>query len=191
MTIRDVPAGFAANCADEHVALLTLAEFRFDSGTSYFTDCPHDVEWGGITWISAYGVASIGAVSETSAEARGLSFTLTCQNDDLLSEALNEPMQGRVCILRIATVTPGTGALEVDEEVWRGTLDTATVRRAAGNSSITITAEHMLARWDRPNLVRHSHEDQQVLHPGDLFYEHAARLADATIVWPDKTFFQK
>lgn len=183
-------AAFLSNLQSASVRLFTLAEFRLDAGTLYVTDLPHPVTWNGITWVSSYGVASIGEVAETAAQSSGLQFVLSGVNDALLASVLNADIQGRTCILRIASLNGST--ISVDDAAWRGTLDAAAVQRSAsGQTTISITAEHMLARWDRPNLVRHSHEDQQRLYPGDQFYSFAAKLTEATITWPAKEFFQK
>lgn len=191
MSGRGLSAQFLSNTSAAHVVLFTLVEMRLGSGTLYLTDCPHSVDWNGITWLSAYGISAIGEISETAAEAKGLTFTLSATNDSLLAAALNEAVQGRIVIMRLATLTTATLALAVDENMWRGTLDVMTIERGESNSSITVTAEHMLANWDRPNLLLHSHEDQQRLYPGDDFYKFAASLAEASIVWPADTFFHK
>jgi hypothetical protein len=191
MSLRDVSSDFDAAMQAGHVTTLTLAEFQLSSGTLYLTDCPHDVTWAGATWASAYGIGSIGDVAETAGEVRGLSFSLSGQVTGLIASALSEPIQGRVVKLRLAAVKTG-GGLAVDELVWIGTLDQPSVRRAEdGTTAITITAEHMLARWDQPHLIRHSHADQQLLHPGDMFYSFAAKLADATVAWPNVEYFYK
>jgi hypothetical protein len=35
-----------------------------------------------------------------------------------------------------------------------------------------------------------NHQDQQQLHPGDMFFQYQASLVDATIVWPSKAALQ-
>lgn len=190
MSLRTLASSFLTAMGSGSVVVFTLAEFHFDSGTLYLTDCPHDVSYAGQTWVSAYGIAAIGDTTEMAGEATGLVFTLSGVNSTLMSLAFNEPMQGRAVVMRLAALSAGT--VYADDNMWTGTLDVPTITRTEnGTMQISISAENPLSRWDKPNLVRHSHEDQQRFYPGDMFYSFAARLTDATIIWPDAGFFQK
>jgi hypothetical protein len=169
MSWRQVGPEVLANISAPHVTLFMLVEMRLDSGTLYLTDCPHAVDWLGQTWVSVYGIGGISEVTETASEAKGLVFTLSGVADGIVGIVMNEPLQGRVVVVRLATLTVAKAELEVDENVWRGTLDATSIERTENGVTVSITAEHMLAMWDRPNLVLHTDADQQRLHPGDKF----------------------
>lgn len=186
---RDLPAGFEANIAQPHVITIALVTMEFDGGTVYMTDAPHDIVWDGHTWLSLFGIASVSEIVETDSEVHGMQFTISGVPTSSVALALSEPIQGRPVTMMLATLNGTT--LSVDESAWAGTLDVMTIGLDGNSATISVTAEHPLARWDQPNLLRFSHEDQQRLHPGDLFFEYAERMADVTITWPAKEFFKK
>lgn len=186
---RDLSAGFEANIAAPHATTILLVKMEFDGGTVYMTDAPHPIDWDGQTWLSLFGMGSVSELVETDGQVTGLQFTISGVPTSSIALALTEEIQGRPVTLLLATLDGTT--LDVDENAWSGTLDVMRITRDNGTATITVTAEHPLARWDQPNLLRYSHEDQQRLHPGDLFFEYAERLADATLTWPAKEFFKK
>jgi hypothetical protein len=188
---RDVPAGFETNVAASHVTTILLVQLDLDSGTLYMTDAPHDVTYDGQTWQSMYGVAGVSDLVETDGEVRGLQFQISGVPTSLLALALDEKIQGRYVTVKLATLANTT--LTVDDNAWSGSLDTMQIvyDEDGQHASIYVTAEHALARWDQPNLLRYSHQDQQRLHPGDMFFEFAERMAEVTVTWPSAEFFKK
>lgn len=186
---RDLPSGFATNIAQPHVISIVLVQMDFDGGTVYMTDAPHDVVWDGHTWLSMFGIGSVSDITETDGEVNGLQFTLSGVPTSSIALALTEDIQDRPVKLMLATLSGTT--LSVDENAWVGKLDVMTIGLDSNMAQIVVTAEHPLARWDQPNLLRFSHQDQQRLHPGDRFFEFAERMADVTITWPAKEFFKK
>jgi hypothetical protein len=166
-----------------------LVRMEFDGGTVYLTDAPHDVEWDGHTWQSLFGMGTVSDIVETDSEVHGLQFTLSGVPTSSIALALTEEIQGRPVSMMLATLSGTT--LSVDQNAWAGHLDVMSIGLEGNQATITVTAEHPLARWDQPNLLRFSHADQQRLHPGDMFFEYAERMADTTITWPAKEFFRK
>lgn len=186
-TSLDAPTLAALDAA--HVTQLMLIDMEFDSGTQYLTTAPHDVAWNGHTYVSAQGVGSIDAVVETDTEARGLAFTLSGVPGSAIAGALTEPIQGRKVTLRLGIVDGTT--LRVDPNIWSGYLDVMTVDDTAESPTIRVTAEHASIAWQQPSGRLFSDADQQAAHAGDKFFEYAAKVAEATIVWPAKEFFQR
>lgn len=172
-----------------HVTMLLLIEMQWDSGTQYLTSAPHDIAWGGHTYVAAQGIGSIEATTETDTEARGLTFTLSAVPLSAIAGALTEPVQGRPVVLRLGVVD--AGVLRVDANSWSGRFDVMTVDDSSGSPSIRVTAEHAMLAWQTPKGTLFSDQDQQNEHSGDLFFEFAAQMAEATIVWPSKAFFKK
>lgn len=72
--------------------------------------------------------------------------------------------------------------LLVDPAAWQGRLDVATLQRSADTRTLTITAEHKLADWERPRKFYFNHADQQRLAPGDNFYLGIEAMTELTIV---------
>lgn len=186
---RSLGAGFEANITAAHVTGIALVEMDFDGGTVYFTDAPHDVTYAGNSYLSLFGVGSVSEITETDTEVKGMQFSISGVSQAAIAMVLTERIQGRPVKFMLATLS-GT-ALSVDLNVWAGILDVMSIQREDGTATINITAEHPLARWDQPNLLRYSHQDQLRLHPGDMFFEFAESMAEVTITWPGKEFFKR
>ena len=81
--------------------------------------------------------------------------------------------------------------LRVDPNVWSGALDVTTIDDTPGAPVIRVTAEHAMLAWQQPSGELFSHQQQLAIDATDLFFEYAASMAEATLVWPDKSFFKQ
>ena len=185
---RALTSPFAAALAGAHVTAFPLIELGFASGTDYVCGLAHDVTWSGNTYSAAQGLISIEALEETAASAQGLRILLAGAPGANVALALQEKVQGRPVTVRLA-VLDAAGALQVDTNVWQGLMDTMQIDDNASHCVVSITAEHMLAVWDRPRPARYTDAAQQALYPGDRGLEYVAAVAEAQIVWPGKEFF--
>ena len=173
-----------------HVTHFSLIEMDLASGPLRLVDLAFDVTIDGNVYTAAQGIGSIDPVTETDREASGLKFTLNGVPPGALAGALTElkAAQGRRVTLKLA-VWDGT-ALRVDANVWQGVFDIPVIQE--GDSPlVSVTAESLLLGATRPRGTLSSNEDQQLRAPGDKFFEYAAQLAEATIVWPGKDFYKK
>lgn len=186
MTGRSLTAGYAAALQAAHVTQWVLVEMYFDSGTLYIAGLPFPFTYLGNTYLPALGLGTVQQIIETDNEVQGLSFTISGVPEASISLALSEPVQGRRVVVRQCALVGTT--VEVDDSAWEGQLDVMTVDDSGPTATITVTAEHALAAWAEPRQILHSHEDQQLISPGDMFYEYASGLSQATLVWPDKNF---
>lgn len=189
MSGRSLDGALASALQAAHVTSFLLIELGFDSGTQRLTSLPHDVEYGGHTWVSAQAVGTVEPITETDAGAQGLVFTLSGVPVSAIAGALTEPVQGRP--VKVSLVVLDGTTLRVDPSVWSGSFDLMTIDDAAQGPSIRVTAEHAMIAWSQPSGLKFSDPDQQRLHPGDKFFEYAAAMSQATIVWPDKSFFKQ
>lgn len=186
---RNLDTGTRTALGQPHVTLLLLLELGWDSGTQYLTTAPHDVTWAGHTYTAAQGIGTIEPTTETATEARGLTFTLSAVNGSAIAGALTEPVQGRSAVLRLGIVDAGT--LRVDPNVWSGRFDVMTIDDTAPSPVIRVTAEHAMLAWQTATGALFSDAEQRLQHPGDKFFEFAAQMAEATLVWPNKSFFKQ
>lgn len=191
MSRSGLSAEFITAVDQPHVTMLVLLELYLDAGTQYLASTPHDVGWGGNTYLAAQGIGTIEPTTETDSEAQGLTFTLAAHGLANLAGAFEE-VQGRAVILRLAIVDETTSppTLRVDPNAWSGTLDVTTIDDNPANPVIRVTAEHSMLAWQQPPGQLFSHQEQQRIDATDLFFEHAAAMAEATLVWPDKSFFR-
>ena len=185
---RGIDSATATAVDQPHVTFLLLLELYFDAATQYLTTAPHSVDWSGNTYLSAQGIGTIEPTVETDTQARGLTFTLAAVNEAAIAAGF-EQIQGRAVILRLGIVD--AGVLRVDPNVWSGSLDVTTIEDVAGQPVIRVTAEHSMLAWQHPPGQLFSDQDQRAIDPTDAFFEHAAAMAEATIVWPSKEFFKQ
>lgn len=171
-----------------NVAMFVLVEFDFDSGRVYLCDLAFDVDWNGHTYQAAQGIGTIEPITETDSEARGIVLTLSAVNQASIAAALTEDVQGRECLIRLAIVDGST--LRVDPNVWSGVLDFMSVEGSRDQPLIRVTAEHQMIAWKQPSGALFSDAEQQQRHAGDKFFEFAAQVAEATIVWPAASYFK-
>lgn len=181
MTGRSIDTATATALAADHVEYFPLVHMALSSGDLYLCGAPFDVTHDGNVYRTLYGLGSIEPIGETDGEQLGLAFVVSAVPQSSVALALTEDVQGRTVTLRLAIVDGG--ALRVDPVVWQGLLDTMAIT-GGHNPTIRVTAEHMLVSWDEPSGLMFSHADQQLLHPGDLFFENTAQMAEATIAWP-------
>lgn len=189
MSGRSPGSGVTTAASAPHVIAFPLVQMDLDSGTLRLAGTPHDVIWNGATWIATLGIGGIEDIVETDTEVRGLSFWISGVTAEIIALALDEKFQGRPVTVRMAFVD-ASGSLQVDPNVWSGTLDIPTIDDGLV-PKVTITAEHRLAGWDRPKLLRYCTEDQKKIDPTDTFFTYAAQMAEATITWPNKAFFRR
>lgn len=185
---RSLTTGFSTAIQQPHVNIFPLVDLMFASGANYLCGLDHAVTWNGNTYAAALGLLGIDEIQETADSAAGLRLTISGVKPAALALALTERVQGRSIVLRMAAVD-AAGALQVDANCWSGLMDTMSIDDSGGNAVITITAEHVMSTWDRPRTTRYTDAAQQALYPGDLGLQYVAQLEEATIVWPDKTFF--
>ncbi len=185
MSGRSLSTALAAALQAAHVESFLLVRMELDGGDFNITTTPFDIELdvdGTLrTWRTLYGLGSIDEIVETDTEQAGIAFTLTCATDSMLAAALTEDVQGRQVTISFVVVDGST--LRIDPIVWQGSLDVMTVDDGR-TPTVRVTAEHMLIAWDEPAGLMFNHADQQMLHPGDMFFEYQAALVDATVTWP-------
>jgi hypothetical protein len=187
---RAIDAATRAALQAAHVTHFTLIDIDLASGPLRLADLAFEVVVSGQTYLAAQGIGTIEPVKETDREASGLTFTLFASNQTAFAGALTElkAAQGRTVTLKYC-VWDGT-TLRVDSNVWQGVLDVPTILDGDA-PQIRITAESLLFGATRPRNTLSSNEDQQARAPGDKFFEYAAQMAEAVIVWPGKEFNKK
>ena len=185
---RALSGGFTTAIAAGHVNIVPLIELQFASGTDYICGLDHDVVYNSNTYLAAGACISIDRIAETATQTEGLKISLAGARSTDVALVLGEKVQGRVCIVRLAVVD-GAGALQVDDNVWTGLMDVMALQDDPDQCLAVISAEHMLAVWDRPRVVRYTDAQQQALYAGDLGLQYVEEMAEANIVWPGKEFF--
>lgn len=189
MSGRSLSGGVTSALAAPHVIRFPLVDLFFDAGTTYVCGAAHDVVYNGHTYSTLLGLGGVEPIEETDAEVKGLAFVLSGVPQSSIAIALSTEVQGRAVIVRMAFID-SAGVLQVDDNLWTGYLDQMLVNDDVPSATIRVTAEHKMARYDQPKIVRFSNEDQQVISAGDKYWEFAPQVSEQVIYWPSKEFFK-
>lgn len=181
---RDVTAAFDAACQSAHVRPFLAAEIEDAGGVARYWTGLGDKTILGETFIGAGSMGSVSAVEEASdLYAAGLTFTLSGLPTETVAIALDDARQGLPARLYFGLLSD-SGAIIADPVlVFEGLTDIPTIDDDGSTGSISISAENQLIRLETPNERRYTHEDQQLVDPGDLGFEFVPGLQDLVIVW--------
>lgn len=169
------------NALDDDVVYPFFAvDLLFSSGPLYLWSGYGDLTIGTKTYLGAGQVLALSSVEETTEmEAKGASLTLSGIPSSFLSLALAEPYQGRECSIYFGM----TSAPSAYVEIFSGELDQMNISEQGNTSSISVTAENVLIKLERPVVRRLTNEDQKSRYPADLGLEFIAALQDKEIYW--------
>lgn len=169
------------------------------------------LSWNGNDWLGVGWLLGFSEVEET-AEVKATSLTIGMPAvPELISLALNNLRRNKRATIYEGFLTPGwalgdaassggpfalgddapgfelgaaAGALIEDPiEVFRGLLDIVDTTIDPAKPTLSLRYSSQMADFERARERRATHEDQQIDHPGDRFYEYTGALSDATITW--------
>ena len=143
-----------------------------------------DLTIGSTTYYGTKGLGSIDSVQETSAEVRGLKFTLSGIPSTQIALALTEPVQGKLVTVKLCIFDPNTFKVLDSRTRWAGKLDVFAIDDGGATSTISATAEHAGIDLTRPGASLYTNIEQQRLHPGDYALQFMNDQVEQRIVWP-------
>ena len=130
------------------------------------------------TYTGSGNVMSISGFEEVAdLAAKNITITLNGVDSTLVSLALSEPYQRRLC--RVYFGTDDTTAIEV----FTGFMNTMSIEDSGETSTITLTVESKLVELERASNRRYTHENHVARHSGDTFFSYVADMQDKDIVW--------
>ena len=177
---RDITTEVLDALDDDVVYPFFAVDLAFSSGPLYMWSGYGDLVIGSKTYLGAGTLLSLSSVEETTEmEAKGASLTLSGIPFSFLSLALAEPYQGRECRIYFGM----TSAPSAYVEIFSGELDQMNISEEGGTSSVSVTAENVLIKLERPVVRRFTNEDQKSRYPADLGLEFIAGLQDKEIYW--------
>lgn len=202
---RELTPEFVDGLQQDVIYPFFAVEIDFASGPLYFWTGYGDLLLNGITYLGAGQLVNISSVEETTEiEAKGATITMTGIPSSFLSLALQEPYQGRECriyfglwlnnrsITTESSVTITAEDLfefvtETDTrhlaEIFSGELDQMNIAEEASTATVSVTAENVLIKLERPVVRRFTNEDQKSRFPNDKGLEFVASLQDKEIFW--------
>lgn len=177
---RVVPADLAAALQQAVVSPFRAVELFFPSGTLRFWTGTGERNIRGDVY---YGVAPllqfVDAEESGAVEANGSKVGMSGITPDLLAMALKVNYQGSVANLYFGEKSVASSMIHMGS----GTVDQMPIDDDASSVMIWVTIENILIDLDRPRVMRYTHQDQQLLHPGDKIFEFVADIQDAQIKW--------
>jgi len=181
---RSLPTGMAAAAAAATVAPVFLTDLDWPSG--------HVRAWTGYGQISYdgntfTGTGDQGAISEikesADGAANGVTLSLSGIPSGNIALALEDDAQGRAAKIWLAFLDFSNGTFAYGPHlIFDGFIDTAAIDDNGTTATVTIQIEKELI--DRRSTGRrYTHQDQQIDHPGDMFFDMMAINAERAINW--------
>ena len=158
----------------------------------------------GTEWVGLGNLLDISAIEETAEMAvKGATITLSGVPSDLLSLALSEPYQGRVCNIYFGTFSTGKILQESGSfillqdgskilleamstgfnQIFSGYMDQMNIADGGDTTSIELMVENRLIDLERARVARFTSGYQKSLYPDDLGLDFIEDLQDKDIVW--------
>jgi len=192
---RIVSPDYALEAEKPSITMVCMVEVGYDSGTVRVHDGignlvvselllteggePLDAENGdNLTTENAaqtfLGIGDFGGIEsvEENIEVVARQVTLTCSGLDStwVTPALSEDYQNRTVTVYLGFFSRDTGTLIGSPEViWEGRINQQTITLSKGEATLSMTCEHRLRR--EPRIARYTNADQQIIHPGDRFFD--------------------
>lgn len=158
----------------------------------------------GTEWYGAGQLLEISSVEETQEmAAKGATVTMSGIPSELLSLALQEPYQGRVCNIYFGNFTRGRllqegGAFLLFEDgskiglqaskrgfnqMFSGYMDQMNIEEGPQTSTIELTVENKLINLERARVARFTSGYQKSKFLGDKGLDFIESMQDKTIPW--------
>ncbi len=155
-------------------------------------------------WVGTGALLNISKVEEAAEIAvKGATITLSGIPSDVISLALSQPYQGRVCNLYFGMFTANKLLqqssdfillqdgqkilLQLDQtsisNIFSGYMDQMNILETPQTSSIELLVENKLIDLERARTSRFTSEYQKSIYPTDLGLDFVEDLQDKDIVW--------
>ena len=207
---RDLSNNTIDNISQDVVYPFFATELRFDGDNTLrlWTGQGTLVLEDGTSWVGTGNLLNISAIEETSELAvKGATLTLSGVPSEVLSLALSEPYQGRVCNIYFGTLSQGSllqesssyillqdGSrinLETGEkgfnEIFSGYMDQMNIEESGETSTIQLLVENKLVDLERARVARFTSGYQKSIYAGDLGLDFVEDLQDKQIPWGRKS----
>jgi hypothetical protein len=177
---RDITSPVLDALDDGVISPFFAVDLDLDTSPVYLWSGYGDLTIGAKTYLGAGQILNISSVSETTEmEAKGATLTMSGIPSSFLSLALQEPYQGRECRIYFGVTSNPSGYVEV----FSGELDQMNIEEDADTAVVSVTAENVLVKLERPVVRRFTNEDQKSRFPRDRGLEYVASLQDKEIFW--------
>ena len=207
---RDLSSNTIDNISQDVVYPFFATELKFDGDNTLrlWTGQGTLVLEDGTSWVGTGNLLDISAIEETSELAvKGATLTLSGVPSEVLSLALSEPYQGRVCNIYFGTFSQGSILQESSSyillqdgsrinlettdkgfnEIFSGYMDQMNIEESGETSTIQLLVENKLVDLERARVARFTSGYQKSIYAGDLGLDFLEDLQDKQISWGRKS----
>ena len=207
---RDLSDNTIDNISQDVVYPFFAVELKFDGDNvlRLWTGQGTLVLDDGTSWVGTGNLLNISAIEETSELAvKGATLTLSGVPSEVLSLALSEPYQGRVCNIYFGTFSQGSllqesssyillqdgSRIELEtaekgfNEIFSGYMDQMNIEESGETSTIQLLVENKLVDLERARVARFTSGYQKSIYAGDLGLDFVEDLQDKQISWGRKS----
>lgn len=186
---RNLNSSLLAQFQAKSLLPVIFMEAQFVSGWLRLWTGIGQTTWNGQTWT---GVAMpngdmLGKISPlgetTGLEAQSIALSLSGIPTTAVQQAINECRPNYPCNLYVGAIDPASGAIISPFRSWGGLLDVPTIAESGDTCTIAISVETRLVDLKRAREWHYTHQDQQILSPGDLGFEFVGALQNFTVNW--------
>ncbi len=148
-------------------------EMFFDGGTIRLWTGIGTITVGTDVFTGAGTMLNITEIEETAeVKASGITLVLNGISTTIMSLALAEPYQGRLCKVYFGVLSPSVSTTEV----FAGYMDQMIIRENSDTCDVMLSVENKLVDLEKPRIRRFTHNDQIARFPGDLGLEFVESL---------------
>ena len=207
---RDLSSNTIDNISQDVVYPFFATELKFDGDNTLrlWTGQGTLVLDDGTSWVGTGNLLNISAIEETSELAvKGATLTLSGVPSEVLSLALSEPYQGRVCNIYFGTFSQGSILQESSSyillqdgsrinlettdkdfsEIFSGYMDQMNIEESGETSTIQLLVENKLVDLERARVARFTSGYQKSIYAGDLGLDFVEDLQDKQVAWGRKS----
>jgi len=174
---RQLPATLATQIDGRAIAPAFLLHIDWPHDPVYWWTGYGPLYWDGKTWQGTGEFMQISQLGESAdGRANGVQLTLSGIPSSVLVSVFRNDFQGRRAEIYLGLFDQSGGLLGNPLCLFEGQLDSASLEDSGETSTAVLQLEKELIDR-REDVRRFTHEDQQLDHPGDLFFEYQAWLA--------------
>lgn len=176
---RAVPTNLLTALSQPEIQPYYAVEILFDSGAVRLWTGYGDRTIEGETYTGAGSLLGIEGVSEVAdLSAKSITVTLSGAISSLVSLALQEPYQRRICKVYFGDISVSSVV-----EVFSGQLNTMQIEDSGETSSISVLVDSKLVELERASNRRYTSESQRSRYVNDTFFDYVSAIQDAEIIW--------
>jgi hypothetical protein len=180
---RGLPSALATAASSDLFPPAFFVELDWPGGVVRVWTHYGDISWGGNTWVGTGHLGSIGNIAESDdLRANGIALKLSGIPSANVALALANDSQGRDGKVYLGAMDGAGGLVSDPIVVFAGFIDFTVIEDDGTTASITVQlAKEFTNRKAQPR--RYTHEDQQIDHPGDMFFEFLAGNLGKEFAW--------